>query len=67
MTARQLLHEYVDSLSEDDAAVTATLLLPRSDRPLTAEQRTLIGRALAEADAGELIPLEDIEAEFGVS
>lgn len=66
MTARQLLHEYVDSLSEEEAAETAALLIPNPDRPLTEHERQIIERGLAQADAGEGIPLEDVEREFGL-
>lgn len=61
MTAKQLLHEFVDRLSEDDAAVTAALLIPRPDRRLSDEEKAAIEKGLAEADAGELISLEEIE------
>jgi hypothetical protein len=67
MTAKQLLHEFVDRLSEDDAAVTAALLIPRPDRRLSDEEKAAIEKGLAEADAGELISLEEIEREFGIS
>jgi predicted transcriptional regulator len=67
MTAKQLLHDYVDGLTEDDAAVTAALLLPDRGRRLTEHERAAIDAGLAEADANELIPLEDIEREFGTS
>ena len=67
VTAKQLLHEYVDGLSEEDAAVTAALLLPDRGRRLTEHERVAIEAGLAEADADELVPLEDIEREFGTS
>ncbi len=63
MTARQLLHEYVESLSEDDAEVTAALLVI-ADRPLTARERRAILQGLAEADTGKLTSLEEIEREY---
>jgi hypothetical protein len=34
MTAKQLLHEFVEGLSEDDALVTAALLIPDAGRRL---------------------------------
>lgn len=64
MTAKQLLHQYVDHLSEEDAAVTAAILLPRQDRSLRQSEMALIERGLAQADAGELIPLEELEREL---
>jgi hypothetical protein len=67
MSAKQLLHEYVDGLTEDDAAVTAALLLPDRDRRLTEHERAAIDAGLAEADGNELISLEDSEREFGAS
>ena len=66
VTARQLLHEYIDRLSEDDAIATAAILLEVDKRTLRPGERALIERGLAEADAGQLIPLEEVEAEFGV-
>ncbi|HML98009.1 MAG TPA: hypothetical protein PKD75_05970 [Tepidiformaceae bacterium] len=36
MTAKQLLHEFVERLSEDDALVTAALLIPDAKRRLIA-------------------------------
>ncbi|MEO8541780.1 MAG: hypothetical protein ABI577_18720 [bacterium] len=65
MTAKELLHEYVDTLTEDDAALTAAMLIPNPDRPLGREEWYAIARGLAEAEAGKLIPFEEIEAEFG--
>ena len=67
MTAKQLLHEYVDGLTENDAAVTAAVLLPDQGGRLTEHERVAIEAGLAEADADELVPLEDIECEFGTS
>ena len=66
MTAKQLLHEYIESLSEEDAAVAATMLIPGVNRRLTAEERRAIDRGIAEMDAGKGIPLEEIEREFGI-
>lgn len=66
MTARQLLHEYVESLSEEEAAETAALLIPGRDRPLTEYERRVIEVGLAQIDAGEEIPLEEVEREFGL-
>lgn len=66
MTAKQLLHEFIDGLSEEDAAVTASMLIPGVHRRLTDEERKLIERGLAELDAGCRIPLEEIEREFGI-
>lgn len=66
MTAKQLLHEFVEGLSEDDALVTAAMLIPDAGRRLRPEERTAIERGLAEADAKELIALEDIEREFSL-
>ncbi len=63
MTAKQALHQYVDALSEDDAAVTAALLIPAKDRALRDDESRLIAKGLAEADSGDLIPLEDVERE----
>ncbi len=67
MTAKQLLHEFVDRLSEDDALVTAALLIPAAERQLRNDEKAAIEQGLAEADAGELIPLEEIEREFGIA
>lgn len=66
MTAKQLLHEFIDSLSEDDAAVAATMLIPGVNRRLTEEERRAIDRGIAEMDSGQGIPLEEIEREFGI-
>ena len=66
MTAKQLLHEYIESLSEEDAAATVAFLLPHPERRLSRDEIALIELGLAQADAGELIPLEEIEAEFGI-
>ena len=63
MTAKQLLHEFVDGLSEDDALVTAALLIPNAGRRLQPEERAAIDRALAEAEAEDLIAIEEIERE----
>lgn len=65
MTAKQLLHEFVDRLSDDDALVTAALLIPDAGRHLRDDEKAAIEQGLTEADAGELIPLEEIEHEFG--
>ncbi|GMV85238.1 MAG: hypothetical protein AMXMBFR80_10940 [Dehalococcoidia bacterium] len=67
VTAKQLLHEFVERLSEDDALVTAALLIPDAKRRLREDEKAAIDRGLAEADAGEMIPLEEIEREFGIS
>lgn len=67
MTAKQLLHDFVEGLSEDDAAVTAAMLIQGSARALRANERVAIERGLAEADGGELVPLEEIEREFGIN
>lgn len=67
MTAKQLLHDFVDRLSEDDAAVTAAMLIPDAGRRLRDDERAAIERGLAEADAGELIPMEEIERELGIA
>lgn len=67
MTAKQLLHEFVDRLSDDDALVTAALLIPDAERQLRDDEKAAIEQGLAEADAGELIPLEEIEREFGIA
>lgn len=66
VTAKQLLHEFVERLSEDDALVTAALLIPDAKRRLREDEKAAIDRGLAEADAGEMIPLEEIEREFGI-
>ncbi|MGE0599716.1 MAG: hypothetical protein AB7J35_11405 [Dehalococcoidia bacterium] len=67
MTAKQLLHEYVDRLSEEDAAVTAAPLIPQPDRKLRRSEIELIEKGLAQADAGELIPLEALERELDIN
>lgn len=67
MTAKQLLHEFVERLSEDDALVTAALLIPDAKRRLREDEKAAIDRGLAEADAGELIDLEEVEREFGIA
>ena len=67
VTAKQLLHEFVERLSEDDALVTAALLIPDAKRRLREDEKAAIDRGLAEADAGEMIPLEETEGEFGIS
>lgn len=66
VTVKEMLHEFIESLSEDEAAETAAFLLPQLDRPLTRDEIALIERGIAEADAGELVPIEDLEAEFGI-
>jgi predicted transcriptional regulator len=67
MTAKQMLHEYVDRLTDEDAAVTAAILIPTANRQLSADERRAIERGLAEADAGNVIPLEDLEQELGIN
>lgn len=67
MTAKQLLHEFVDHLSEDDAAVTAALSVPGANRRLRNDEKAAIDKGLAEADAGRWIPLEKVEREFDLS
>ena len=67
VTAKQLLHEFIDSLSEDEAAVTASMLIPTVHRRLSDEERRAIEQGLAELDAGNRIPLEEIEREFGLT
>lgn len=67
MTAKQLLHEFVDRLSEDDALVTAALLIPDAQRRLREDEKAAVELGLAEAEAGELIPVEEIEREFGLA
>lgn len=67
MTAKQLLHEFVERLSDEDALVTAALLIPDADRSLCEDEKAAIDQGLAEADAGELIDLEEVEREFGIS
>ncbi|MBE0609152.1 MAG: hypothetical protein IH609_07225 [Dehalococcoidia bacterium] len=67
MTAKQLLHEFVERLSDDDALVTAALLIPDAERSLREDEKAAIDQGLAEADAGEMIALEEIEREFGIA
>ncbi|MCL4240286.1 MAG: hypothetical protein KJ048_02940 [Dehalococcoidia bacterium] len=67
MTAKQLLHEFVERLSDEDALVTAALLIPDAERSLREDEKAAIDQGLAEADAGELIDLEEVEREFGIS
>ena len=67
MTAKQLLHEYVERLSEDDALVTAALLIPDAQRLLREDEKAAIDRGLAEAEAGQLTPVEEIEREYGLA
>jgi predicted transcriptional regulator len=67
MTAKQMLHEYVDRLTDEDAAVTAAILIPTANRQLSADERRAIERGLAEADAGNVTPLEDLEQELGIN
>ncbi|MCZ7578556.1 MAG: hypothetical protein M5U18_16500 [Dehalococcoidia bacterium] len=67
MTAKQLLHEFVEGLSDEDALVTAALLIPNAERELRDDEKAAIERGLAEADAGQLIPVEEIEREFGIA
>lgn len=62
-----MLHEFVDGLSDDDAAATAAMLIPLAARRLTDDERAGIERGLNEADSGKLIPLEEIEREFGIN
>lgn len=66
VTAKQLLHEYVDRLSEDDAELTAAMLIPGAERRLRDEERAAIERGLKDAEAGNLIPLEETERELGI-
>ena len=63
MTAKQLLHDYVDALSEEDAAATAAWLVPSRTRQLTQAEREIIERGLREAEAGLLTPLDAIDWE----
>ncbi|MBE0610999.1 MAG: hypothetical protein IH609_16580, partial [Dehalococcoidia bacterium] len=67
MTAKQLLHEFVERLSDDDALVSAALLIPDAERSLREDEKAAIDQGLAEADAGEMIALEEIEREFGIA
>ncbi|MCC7088383.1 MAG: hypothetical protein FIB00_16095 [Chloroflexi bacterium] len=67
MTAKQLLHEFVEGLSDEDALVTAALLIPNAERELRDDEKAAIERGLAEAEAGQLIPVEEIEREFGIA
>jgi predicted transcriptional regulator len=61
-----MLHEYIESLTEEDAAATAAFLLPQPNRKLSRAEIALIELGLAQADAGELIPIEELEAEFDI-
>lgn len=63
MTAKQLLHDYVDGLSEEDAAATAAWLVPSTKRKLTPVEREIIDRGLREAEAGLLTPLDELDWE----
>ncbi len=67
MTAKQLLHEFVERLSDEDALVTAALLIPDAERSLREDEKAAIDQGPAEADAGELIDLEEVEREFGIA
>lgn len=67
MTAKKMLHEFVDRLSEDDALATAALLIPDAERHLRDDEKAAVEQGLAEADAGELIPVEEIAREFGIA
>ncbi|MCO5201739.1 MAG: hypothetical protein M9925_08590 [Chloroflexi bacterium] len=67
MGAKQLLHEFVEGLSDEDALVTAALLIPNAERELRDDEKAAIERGLAEAEAGQLIPVEEIEREFGIA
>jgi predicted transcriptional regulator len=47
--------------------VTAALLIPDAERSLREDEKAAIDQGLAEADAGELIDLEEVEREFGIA
>ncbi len=66
MTAKEALREYVDGLTEDDAA---ELLLWIEDNvaqpPLTQEQIERVRRSIRQLDEGQRIPRGTIEKQFG--
>lgn len=47
--------------------MTAALLIPDAERQLRDDEKAAIEQGLAEADAGEMIALEEIEREFGIA
>jgi len=72
VTAKEALRDYIDGLSEDEASwLWQELRWDEEDGadppPLTPAQIASIERGLAQADAGRLIPHEEIMLEFGLS
>jgi hypothetical protein len=70
VTAKEKLLEYVSALTEEEAEDKLPWIAPMFERPsgdrrLSAAERAAIERGLRDADAGLLIPIEEVEAEFG--
>jgi len=82
MTTREAIHHLVDDLADDDLATAERLLLglritadpvlrslamaPIDDEPETEEERAAVAEAMAEADGGDVVTLEEVEREFGL-
>lgn len=59
MVSRDLLHELVDSLPEDDIAIAERFLKIISKEPIGPEFAESIRRGLAQAEAGDTVVCRD--------
>ncbi|HEX6029847.1 MAG TPA: hypothetical protein VFY90_00360 [Tepidiformaceae bacterium] len=69
MTAKELLRERIEELTEEEAADWLCIFegsRPSDRQPLTREEREIIERAMADARAGRLTPHSEVRRRFGL-
>ncbi len=70
MTAKQLLHERIEELTEEEAIDWLGLFeesRPADREPLTPEEIAHIERGLADLREGRKVPHEEVLRRFGIS
>ncbi|MEX0782007.1 MAG: hypothetical protein WD557_05105 [Dehalococcoidia bacterium] len=70
MTAKELLRERIEELSEDEARDWLGLFdetFPREPLVLTPEQEAMIERSLADSEAGRVVPQDEVRRRLGIN
>ncbi len=63
MTAKERLHQLIDEMHDDQAAV---LLMDLERPPLSEADHEAIARGLADSEAGRTFSEQEVMAEFGI-
>ncbi|MCC6960531.1 MAG: hypothetical protein IT301_11840 [Dehalococcoidia bacterium] len=66
MSTKERLHQLIDEMNEDQAAVLL-MDLEWEPSPLSAEDREAIARGLADSEAGRTRPHAEVMKRFGLS